>query len=183
MFWGTEEFVPGFLLLPCPGTKGQRDKEILSWDKGTTERPVPDCPGTSRPLETLVWSNQVDDLFILSFEIRKWCHTGHILSRISISRAGYVWCPFRCSDQTFCSHQIFVQFLPDVSYCNVCSKLNDCYFGEASQCSKVVHIARKQLCQLTVTTHALYISIFHISSWFQTTFEYKPFKKGQNISR
>ena len=69
---GTEGFVPGHLLLPlsrdkgtagqaklfCPGTKGQRDREIfLSRDKGTTGRPVPVCPrtsrGTSRPLETL----------------------------------------------------------------------------------------------------------------------------------
>ena len=53
---GTEEFVPGHLLLPlsrdkgtpgqaklfCPGTKGQRDREtFLSRDKGTTGRPVP----------------------------------------------------------------------------------------------------------------------------------------------
>ena len=38
----------------CPGTKGHRDKIFfLSWDKGTTGRPVPVCPGTSRPLETL----------------------------------------------------------------------------------------------------------------------------------
>ena len=44
---------------PCPGTKGHRDKNFfLSRDKGTTGRPVPVCPGTSRgtsrPLETLV---------------------------------------------------------------------------------------------------------------------------------
>ena len=43
---GTEEFVPGQLLLP------------LSRDKGTAGRPVPVCPGTSRgtsrPMETLV---------------------------------------------------------------------------------------------------------------------------------
>ena len=70
---GTEEFVPGHLLLPlsrdkgtagqakifCPGTKGHRDREIfLSRDKGTTGRPVPVCPGmsrgTSRPVETLI---------------------------------------------------------------------------------------------------------------------------------
>ena len=44
-------FVPGrprtedFCSCPCPGTKGQRDKEIfLSLDKGTTGRPVRDCP-------------------------------------------------------------------------------------------------------------------------------------------
>ena len=72
---GTEEFVPGYLLLPlsrdkgtagqaklfCPGTKGQRDRGIfLSRDKGTTGRPAPVCPGTSRgtsrPLETLTWT-------------------------------------------------------------------------------------------------------------------------------
>jgi hypothetical protein len=40
---------------PCPGTKGHRDKKIsLSRDKGTTGRPVPVCPGTSRPVKTLV---------------------------------------------------------------------------------------------------------------------------------
>ena len=34
---------------PCPGTKGHRDKNFfLSRDKGTTGRPVPVCPGTSR---------------------------------------------------------------------------------------------------------------------------------------
>ena len=38
----------GIRKLFCPGTKGQRDKEtFLSRDKGTTGRPVPDCPGTS----------------------------------------------------------------------------------------------------------------------------------------
>ena len=59
-------FVPGQRSLsrdicscPCPGTKGHRDKKIfLSRDKGTTGRPVPVCPGTSRgtsrPVETLV---------------------------------------------------------------------------------------------------------------------------------
>ena len=40
---GTEEFVRGFLLLPFSQNKG-------------TAGPVPDCPGTSRPLETLVIS-------------------------------------------------------------------------------------------------------------------------------
>ena len=44
---------------PCPGTKGHRDKNFfLSRDKGTTGRPVPVCPGTSRgtsrPVETLI---------------------------------------------------------------------------------------------------------------------------------
>ena len=48
-----------FCCCSCPGTKGQRDKEtFLSRDKGTTGRPVPVCPGTSRgtsrPVETLV---------------------------------------------------------------------------------------------------------------------------------
>ena len=48
----------------CPGifpaalVPGQRDsgtrKLFLSRDKGTTGRPFPDCPGTSRPLEILV---------------------------------------------------------------------------------------------------------------------------------
>ena len=43
-----------FCCCSCPGTKGQRDKEtFLSRDKGTTGRTVTDCPGTSRPLETL----------------------------------------------------------------------------------------------------------------------------------
>ena len=45
-----KEFVPGHLLLPL-----SRDKKIsLSWDKGTTERPVLFCPGMSHPVETLV---------------------------------------------------------------------------------------------------------------------------------
>ena len=45
----------------CPGTfapalvPGHRDKKIfLSRDKETTGHPVPVCPGTSCPLETLV---------------------------------------------------------------------------------------------------------------------------------
>ena len=52
-----------FCCCSCPGTKGQRDKEtFLSWDKGTTGRPVPDCPrtscGTSHLLETLIQTKQ-----------------------------------------------------------------------------------------------------------------------------
>ena len=48
---------------PCPGTKGHRDKNfLLSRDKGTTGRPVPVCPGTSRgtsrSLETLDWTDK-----------------------------------------------------------------------------------------------------------------------------
>ena len=39
---GTEDFVPGFLLLPLSRDKGHRDKKIpLSRHKGTTGRPVP----------------------------------------------------------------------------------------------------------------------------------------------
>ena len=54
---------------PCPGTKGHRDKNFfLSRDKGTTGRPVPVCPGTSRgtsrPLETLGYT--VVTVFLLS---------------------------------------------------------------------------------------------------------------------
>ena len=60
---GTEEFVPGHLLLTlsrdkgtpgqtklfCPGTKGQQDREtFLSRDKGTTERTVPVCSALSQ---------------------------------------------------------------------------------------------------------------------------------------
>ena len=53
-FWESD-FVPGqkslsqdFFSCICPGTKGQRDKELfLSRDKGTTGRPILDCPGTS----------------------------------------------------------------------------------------------------------------------------------------
>ena len=53
---------------PCPGTTGLRDKIFfLSRDKGTTGRPVPVCPGTSRgtsrPLETLIWSTYKYILF------------------------------------------------------------------------------------------------------------------------
>ena len=55
---GTEEFVPGHLLLPlsrdtgtrnifCPGTKGQ-------WDRQNFFVPGQRGNGTSRPLETLV---------------------------------------------------------------------------------------------------------------------------------
>ena len=48
-----------FWCCSCPGTKGRRDNNFfLSRDKGTTGRPVLDCPGTSRgtshPLETLI---------------------------------------------------------------------------------------------------------------------------------
>ena len=44
-------------LVHCPGTKGQWDKEIfLSRDKGPTGVHLfPDCPGTSRLLEILVY--------------------------------------------------------------------------------------------------------------------------------
>ena len=46
---GTEEFVPGHLLLPLSRDKGTPGQEFfLSRDKGTTGRPVPVCPGTSR---------------------------------------------------------------------------------------------------------------------------------------
>ena len=46
-----------FCSCPFPRKKGQRDKEMFLFrDKGTTGRPVPDCSGTSRPLETLVIS-------------------------------------------------------------------------------------------------------------------------------
>ena len=56
---GQKSLPRDFCTCPCPGTKGQRDREtFLSRDKGTTGRPVPVCPGTSRgtsrPLETLV---------------------------------------------------------------------------------------------------------------------------------
>ena len=51
---GTEEFAPGHLLLPLSRDKGTLGQEFfLSRDKGTTGRPVPVCPGTSRPVETL----------------------------------------------------------------------------------------------------------------------------------
>ena len=44
-----------FCSCPCPGTEGRWDKEIFLFpDKGTTGRPVPDCPGTSLPLEALI---------------------------------------------------------------------------------------------------------------------------------
>ena len=42
---GTEEFVPEHLLLPCPGTKGHRDK--IFFVPGQRDN------GTSRPMETL----------------------------------------------------------------------------------------------------------------------------------
>ena len=70
-FFGESDFVPGqkslsqdFFSCICPGTKGQRDKELfLSRDKGTTGRPILDCPGTSFgtscPLKTLLYTNQV----------------------------------------------------------------------------------------------------------------------------
>ena len=57
---GTEEFVPGHLLLPLSRDNGTPGQEFffLSRDKGTTGRPVPVCPGTSRgtsrPVETLI---------------------------------------------------------------------------------------------------------------------------------
>ena len=65
---GTEEFVPGFFLLLlscdkgtagqgffCPRAKERQDKEsFFVRDKGTTGLPVPDCPGISHPMETLL---------------------------------------------------------------------------------------------------------------------------------
>ena len=50
----------------CPAlVPGQRDTGtrifFLSQDKGTTGRPVPVCPGTSRLVETLVLCNVVSD--------------------------------------------------------------------------------------------------------------------------
>ena len=46
-----------FCSSPCPGIKGQWDKEIfLSLEKGPPGRPIPDFPGSSRLLETLVWT-------------------------------------------------------------------------------------------------------------------------------
>ena len=48
--------VPGCLLLP------------LSRDKGSTRRHVPDCPGTSRHLETLLSSNHLNELRYLVLE-------------------------------------------------------------------------------------------------------------------
>ena len=43
---------------PQHTVKGHRDKKIyLSRDKGTTGRPVPVFPGTSRPVETLLVTN------------------------------------------------------------------------------------------------------------------------------
>jgi hypothetical protein len=46
----------------CPRTKGRQDNEtFLSWDKGTMGCPVPDCPGMSFYLETLLptYPNQI----------------------------------------------------------------------------------------------------------------------------
>ena len=58
----TEEFVPGFLLL------------LLSRDKGTTGRPVPDCPGTSR-------GNPSGDPLEDVFEIQNFPHFNFQLSK------------------------------------------------------------------------------------------------------
>ena len=38
----------GTRLIFCPGTKGQQDKDFFC--RGTSRRPIPYCPGTSRPV-------------------------------------------------------------------------------------------------------------------------------------
>ena len=56
---GQRSFPWNFCSCPCSWTKGQQDKEIfLSRDKGTMGRSVPDCPGTSRPLGTLITTTE-----------------------------------------------------------------------------------------------------------------------------
>ena len=74
----TEEFVKGICSCPCPRTEGHRDKKFfLSRDKGTTGRPVPVCPGTSRgtsrPLETLIQAHTGKLLNIISSQFRNAC--------------------------------------------------------------------------------------------------------------
>ena len=63
-----------------PWTKGHQDKETFfvlrqrdsgtrklfcPWTKGTMGRPVPDCPGMSRPLETLVCTVHPKQIYFL----------------------------------------------------------------------------------------------------------------------
>ena len=83
-FWGVilSRDVPGQKSLsrdicscPCPGTKGHRDKKFfLSRDKGTTGRPVRDCPVPLKPQFGLKVAKCVLRLLSKNIKFYRWQH-------------------------------------------------------------------------------------------------------------